>query len=124
MSKKYCGNCGIVISKKKSKSICPECNIERDEFTEPYNKMKPGIVVTLAIFYIAILSFTFFFLTVPHDNQVYFLYALAWVGAIYYTIKARIVVKNGFIKCKKCKKTSSLKAKFCIYCGSRIGWAT
>ena len=127
MAKRYCGNCGEILSKKKQ--ICPDCEISIKEFKKPYNKMTSQMKIAIWFFIFAsILYLTLIAMViinnVPHSPSIYITMFFLPAFAIYATIKTRALVKNGFKKCRKCDHKSSLNANYCIYCGKKIKWSS
>ncbi len=124
MAKKYCGNCGQLISKKKR--ICSDCDIEINEFKKPYNKMTLVMKIYLWILGIGtigwVTQYTLFRIyNVPGSNYSLPLILIPFV-TIYAIIQTRALLKSGFKRCKKCDKKSSLNSNYCIHCGDKIKW--
>lgn len=124
MSKKYCGQCGQQLSKKKTKAVCSDCDIKWEEFNKPYNKWRVGMIVNLLIFYFAVVFFGMVYVLGGSNSRLVALYliTLSLILALYLTSTMPRIVKKGLITCNECKNISSLKAKYCIYCGKRISW--
>ncbi len=126
MAKRYCGKCGQQLSKKKTKAVCSDCDIKWEEFKEPHNKWRIGMIVNLLILYFATAFFGIVYVfELSHKDarlSILFLITLSLITAMFYTSTIPKIVKKGLITCKFCKNISSLKAKYCIYCGKRISW--
>jgi predicted amidophosphoribosyltransferase len=123
MAKKiYCGRCGQKVSKKKN--YCDDCDISIDDFKEPYHKIPIHYLIILAIFYIVVIWMNilrFGFGAEFTYTQDFIFYIPLHLFTIILTIQAIRMRIKGFRKCNKCKREVSFKAKYCIYCGHRLG---
>ena len=125
MAKRYCGNCGQILSKKKQ--ICPDCDIALSEFKKPYNKLTSIMKIYLLIFGVATIYWLTQFIlfriyNVPGGSNFSITLILIPIATIYAIIQTRALLKSGFKRCKKCNKRSSLNSDYCIHCGYKIKW--
>ncbi len=123
---RYCGECGRVFAKKISN--CPDCENIWEEFEKPYRKIPFKIIITLCMCYILTFLHLFFIVVaLPSSSReacyLYLISTLVIMISIYATLRAMKATRSGFVTCRNCKRKTSLKAKFCIYCGNRLIWA-
>ena len=125
MVKRFCGNCGEIIKKKKP--VCQECDALFNEYKKPYNKMTPQMKKSIMFFIIVAIiwmSFNLFLWIndIPGARNMFIILVIILTGAGISAYQTKSYISSGFKKCMKCKGKSSLIANYCIHCGNKITW--
>lgn len=125
MAKRYCGNCGKIIKKKKQ--VCEDCDIPYKEYKNPYHELPSwmkksiiffGIVAVIWLIFNILLWITNTSGARPLSVTAVMLFFMVFIS--YHQTKNQL--KSGLKKCRKCEKNSSLHALYCIHCGNKIKW--